>query len=375
MRVLLFIPDLQMGGAERTVVRLAQHLDRTRFDVQVAWSGLWGMAGDVIRGLGIPLHFFNFKTDNPEDVIQLYRALRPDVYLSFGYRLIYKDLLAARKAGIRTIITRRADMRHWDNAQQQTEADQIRNSVTRLVIACSEAAARVCHRVEQLGWSKIMVIHNGVELPGLTSRRPESGIRRQLGLPPDVLLLGNTANYRTLKGYTTLLQALRLVTQTHPGVHLVACGTEVEAGHLEELRGLAAALGLSDKVSFLPEQTNLDPIYGDLDLFIQSSVTEGLSNSLLEAMSWGIPVVATAVGGTAEAIAAPECGSLIPHSDENAMAQSILALVRAPERRALLGKQARARIEEHFTVPRMIAGYESAFQKARHNLPLKEDQA
>ncbi len=373
IRLLLYIPDLQMGGAERTVVRLARHLDPSRFEIHVAWSGVWGMAGDILKELGIPLHLLQLDLADQAQAIQFYRELRPDVYLSFAYRSGHLDLMAARSAGIEAILTRRADIRHWDAAKKSTEADWKKNSATKLVIACSEAAGWVCNNVERVPWSRIRVIHNGVDLPDLPAERPgtrsdNATIRRELGLPPQVRLIGNTANYRTLKGYETLLHAFRRVVREYPAVHFVACGTAVEAGHIDKLRVLVKKLGLVDKVSLLPERTDLAAVYSGLDLFVQSSVTEGLSNSLLEAMSWGVPVVATSVGGTPEAVTDSVCGRLIPHSDEKAMAQAILEPLCNPHLLARWGREARSRIEDSFTVPRMMAGYEAAFEAVLREL-------
>ena len=365
IRLLLYIPELQMGGAERTVVRLAQHLERNRFEVHVAWSALWGMAGEVLQSLGIPLHLLQFDASNPERAIEFYRALAPDVYLSFNYRSGYKDLVAARSAGIQATLTRRADIRHWDDAKKQTDADRKKNAATRLVIACSEAAGWVCNNVERVPWSRIRVIHNGVDLPCLPAVRPEQNtIRRELGLPADVRLVGNTANYRTLKGYETLLHAFRHVVRDYPAVHFVACGTPVEPGHIDKLHMLVRSLGLSNNVTLLPERSDLSGVYSGLDLFVQSSVTEGLSNSLLEAMSWGVPAVATSVGGTREAVVDSVCGRLIPHSDEKAMANAILEPLRTPELLEGWGRAARKQVEDRFTVPKMMAGYEAAFEAA-----------
>ncbi len=365
IRVLLYIPDLQMGGTERTLVRLARHLDRDRYEIHVAWSGVWGMAGDILKGLDIPLHFLEFDSENPAEDVHFYRELRPDVYLSFAYRSIYRDVVAARTAGIQATLTFRGDLRHWDDAKKATKSDRRKNTATRLVIACGDAVGWVCANVEHVPWSRIRVVYNGVDLHDLPAVRPaQDTIRRELGLPAHVRLIGNASNYRTLKGYETFLHAFRRVVREYPAVHFAACGTEVEPGHLDKLRTLVRKFGLAEKVSLLPERADVAGFYSGLDLFVQSSVTEGLSNSLLEAMAWGVPVVATSVGGTPEAVVDSVCGRLIPHSDEKAMAQAILEPLRAPELLERWGLAGRRQIEDRFTIAGMMAGYEAAFEAA-----------
>jgi len=361
VRVLIYVPDLQMGGIESNVVKLAQSLDRARFDPVVGWSSTWGMAGEHLNALGIPVVNMKLRTGNPSDAVQAYRDVRPDVYLSFAYRSMYEDVLAARRAGIEAIVATRSNMRHWDPDKKATEADDRRNQVARLVVACCDAVGRVCATVEGVPVSRIAVVHNGVPLPPAPADwRATRTIRDELGIPPHVRLLGSTANYRTLKGYETLLRAMRRVADVEPHTHLMACGTDVEPGHRATLQALVETLHLERHVSLLPERSDLAPVYGGLDLFVQSSTTEGLSNALLEAMSWGRPVVATAVGGTAEAVVDSECGRLIPPSDDVAMASAILEVLRERDLAAQWGRRARQRVIDRFTNSHMVAGYEAA---------------
>jgi len=364
-RVLIYIPDLQMGGAEANVVMLATRLDRSQFEPVVGWAGTWGMAGDQLNARSIPLFNMKLRTGKPDDAVQAFREVRPDVYLSFAYRSAYQDVEAARRAGIDAIVTTRSNMRHWDPDMEATTADDRRNKVTRLVVACCHAVAQVCTQVERVPMSRIVVAHNGVDVPPAPAvPRAQSTIREELGIPPHVRLLGLTANYRPLKGHATLLRAMQRVIALEPHTHLVTCGTDVEPGHRAELQALVETLHLERHVSLLPERSDLTPVYGGLDLFVQASTTEGLSNSLLEAMSWGLPVVATNVGGTAEAVVDSVCGRLIPHSDPDAMAAAILEVFCHREHAARWGANARQRVIDRFTRSHMVAGYEAALLRA-----------
>jgi glycosyltransferase involved in cell wall biosynthesis len=122
---------------------------------------------------------------------------------------------------------------------------------------------------------------------------------------------------------------------------------------------LIRELGLGGAFTLLGWSADRSAIYRDADVAVLSSVSEGHPYALLEAMAAGVPVVATRVGGVPELVG--EAGSLVPPRDPDALAAALLALLRDPELRAELGRNGRARVEERFSIERMIAAYRTLY--------------
>ncbi|HYL79884.1 MAG TPA: glycosyltransferase [Candidatus Acidoferrum sp.] len=114
------------------------------------------------------------------------------------------------------------------------------------------------------------------------------------------------------------------------------------------LRSCASSLGVAARVEFVGEQGDVVPYLHRMDVYVQSSVAEGMPNSVLEAMACGLPVVATSVGGTLELVLDGETGLLVPPGDPAALADAMLKLLEARELAEALGRAGRARVESHF---------------------------
>jgi glycosyltransferase involved in cell wall biosynthesis len=256
-------------------------------------------------------------------------------------------------------------MREWDPHLRLQTWEQERNEHTHWVTAVSEAAARLAIEVEGLPRQRVSVVHSGVELLDEPSRRNDV-LRRELGLQQHVYLIGYAGNYRPEKGHELLLNAFRRVLDRHPNAHLICCGFDYEEGRAR-LQSLADGLGIAQCVTLLGTREHLDPFYRGLDLYVQPSLFEGFSNALLEAMSYSLPVVATAVGGNPEAIVNGVTGLLVAPNDPSALADGLMTLLCDPERRRAFGRAARARCRDRFSVAAMVEAYERLYESLRRS--------
>jgi glycosyltransferase involved in cell wall biosynthesis len=151
------------------------------------------------------------------------------------------------------------------------------------------------------------------------------------------------------------------VVDRDPAAHLVCCGDDLEPGTRARLLALARKLRLEDHVSLLAEREDLETVYAGLDLYAQASRSEGLSNALLEAMAHGVAVVATSVGGTAEAVADGVEGRLIPAGDDQSMAAAMVDLLGQPDLLARYGSAGRERVRTSFCIGGMLRRYECLY--------------
>jgi len=358
LRIVFHLNILQYGGLEKKVMHLALGLDPNRFEPIVTWSDRWGGVGDRLGAAGIAVPRLKLRERTLPEVVARLRQLDADIFHSFGCQKNDLDVRAASQAGVPVIVTNRGNVRHWDPEARLQPWETNRNRRTHAITACCDAVAWVCFHVERVPWSKIVVLYNGVAIPdGL---QPANSIRDELGLAAGTMLLGYVANYRVVKAHEVLLRAFRKMLRVRPNAHLVCCGGDREGRGLPEL---AARLGLKPFVSMLDEREDVGAIYRGLDLYVHASRSEGLPNAVLEAMAYGLPVVATSAGGTPEAVEEGVTGCLVPPGDEGALSDAMIRLLSNEEERRRFGREGRERVMRKFALAGMIDAYSRFYER------------
>lgn len=358
LNLLLYVLGLQEGGAEKRVERLARGLNGSRFQTVVAYSRPWGVVGDRLRRAGIPV--VRFAARDEAEAESVLRAIAPDIFHSFTHKDAV-DIAAATAVGTPLVMASRVNMRDWDERLQVRPWELARNRMTHRVTAVSGAVASLCMQVEGVARQKIIVIHNGAEIPSLD--HDGTAFRKELGIASHAPIIGYLANYRPEKAHESLLRSFRLVVDRRPDAHLICCGI-MASGADSRLGALVGELGLESNVALLPSRSGVSPVYRGLDLYVHSSRHEGFSNSILEAMSHALPVVATNVGGTPEAVLHGVTGLLVPRDDVDALSTAILEMLSNPERATKFGEAGRERVERCFTVDRMVEAYARLYEEA-----------
>lgn len=204
------------------------------------------------------------------------------------------------------------------------------------------------------------VVYDGVKLPALDgTRAAAASVRAEFGIPEDVALVGMVARVAAQKDFVTLVKAAARIVQTDPRVRFLIVGDHSSAAtyraHYAMVVRTLAELGISDHFVFTDFRSDVPRFLAALDLFVLSTHWEGLPLVILEAMSYGKPVVATEVDGVPEAVRNGQTGLLVPHQDSEALAAQILAVLRGPALAERLGCAGRERIREHFG-PEQFAG-------------------
>jgi glycosyltransferase involved in cell wall biosynthesis len=242
---------------------------------------------------------------------------------------------AGRAAGVPIIVTSERSV-GWES--------RARIAVNRLTVSLSDAittnsAEGVRFWSEALGGRvPVMLIYNGVDTDSF-SPAPR---------PAEPVLIGNLARLHRKNGQEFLLDALARLDRRNPGLawRAVVAGSGPEE---KKLHRMASGLGLANRLEMRPYTPDPAGFLKDLSIYVQSSVAEGLPNAVLEAMSVGLPVVATAVGGTPELVDEGTTGLLVPPRDPAALADALETLVVRPDLRADFGARARARVLAHFS--------------------------
>jgi glycosyltransferase involved in cell wall biosynthesis len=206
---------------------------------------------------------------------------------------------------------------------------------------------------------KVVLIRNAIPIEHF--RRPDERAvgRSELGLPADAIVLGYAGRIDKVKRIDLLLKAFREVLAKRPDARLVIVG---EGSLKAEMEALAGTLGVSHAVRWPGFHRNMPRLLAAIDVYVQSSVNEGLSLSILEAMAAEKAVVATSVGGAKEVIDDGETGFLVPPGSPAAIAAAIMSLLDDPDRRAAISRAAKAHVEAEFDLGKMVDEYRAVYE-------------
>ncbi len=362
VRILFVIDELDIGGTEQQILEIARGIDRAHFDPQVCCFR-YGAKAREIAELGVPVRHEpkRLKAD-PSLVVRLASFIRRE-----GFDLVQTYLwtantwarIAARLAGVRYVVASERNVDIWEETYKRLLGRWLARSTDR-IIANSEAVRRYLLERGGLCPEKVVTIYNGVDFARFHRSYDPAERRRELGLPPDAILLGCIARLEPAKDHATLLQALALLRERRPELYLVIVG---DGTRREALERMAHELGIGDRVRFTGFRTDSAEWIRSIDLSVLSSRKEGLSNTIIESMAAGKAVVATDVGGNGEVIREGDTGYLVPPGDPAALAAALGRATRSSDHLEQLGAAGRARVESMFAVRSMVARTEQLYRE------------
>lgn len=214
---------------------------------------------------------------------------------------------------------------------------------------------------EEVPKEKLRLIYNGVDLSGFSITDFSRDIHGEFSIPTDATILIIVANLFPYKGHLDLLQALDQIKFDLPDPWRCLCVGD-DRGHGPDLSMESDRLGLSENVLWIGERTDIPDLLATADISILCSHEEGFSNSILEAMAAGLPMVVTDVGGNAEAVVNGETGIVTPPRNSSALASAILRLANNRDLRIKMGVAARVRAHE-FSFSSSVNFYEKMYQE------------
>jgi len=334
-------------GGQNQVLLTAQGMAARGIAAPIACRGggeLAGRAGTAGAAV-LPLPFRGDLW--PPAIVALARALRrerPDALLLHDPHAVSAGLVAARLAGrVPLVAVRRVDfsLRGAFSRAKYRACDR--------VIAVSQAIGSVVER-GGVAPSRLRLVYEGV--PDRTPAPGGAEALAALGVPAGAPVVGNVAALTGHKDHATLVEAMALLRPRAPEARLVIAG---EGELRPALEAQVRERGLGDRVIFAGFRRDLDRLLPAFSIFCLSSRLEGLGTSLLDAMAFGLPVVATAAGGIPEAVEDGVTGRLAPPRDPAALAEALAELLRDEERRRIFGAAGRRRFLERFTADHMVA--------------------
>jgi len=310
-------------------------------------------AADV-DALGVPLYVFHKKHGRDfSTIFRLAHFLREHnvkiVHTHNPGAHIY-GLLAARLAGVPVRVHTRHG-RNFPDDKKRVWINRILSWGTDVIVPVSDDAGLVATNVEHISPKKIHRIWNGIDINLYTPQHdPVAG-------PP---VIGTVARLSPEKDQGTMLVAFRHVLEEIPDARLILAGDGPCAMELQEE---AVKLGVNSHVEFLGQCSNVPEVLKRMSIFTLSSITEGLSMTVLEAMAAGLPIVATDVGGNRELVQPPHCGLVVPARDPRALSRAYIDLLRDPQRCAQMGAASRARAVQYFNIDHTLAEYTKLYDQ------------
>ena len=350
--ILLSSYYLDLGGSERQLTETAIGLDRTQFSPHVAVFREQGFRLAQVREAGIPIFNIGLQSFGSPQLLrcgwqfrQYLRTHRIAITHSFDVPLNIFTVPVARAAGVPVVLSSQRASRELTPGWQWKALRATDRLAHGVVVNC--LAMRDHMLAEGMPANRIHLCYNSVDINRF-SPQPEDGeaLRRQECGDGNGPLIGIVCGLRREKGVDTLLRAFALLRQTHPGARLLIVGS----GPAErEIWALASALGLDSVCRFEPASPASEKWLRAMDIFVQPSLSEALSNALMEAMACGCAVVASRTGGNPELVDDGETGFLFPAGDEKALAGRLLQLLDDAGLRTRFATAARRRMRDHFS--------------------------
>jgi glycosyltransferase involved in cell wall biosynthesis len=344
IKVLIAVRELDQGGIERDVAKIATHLDRSRFDPHVMAFWAHGLRYDELRAAGVPVIEIPVRSLASVETLRLAAKLRGyikqhgfDIVHSYDASYVFACTVA-RLSGVPVTIG--SQLSYLNTVDERTQMWLRWGSrVPDAMLANCEAMRR--HLIDDLHVheGRVEMIYNGVDT---TQFYPPPS------RPEKAAIIGIVCALRVEKNLPLLQEAFAKVHAAHPEIRLVIVGSGAE---LQPLQENAARLGIADAIDFVPATRDVPAWLRKMDIFVLPSYSEAFSNSLLEAMACGCAVIGSHVGGMPELTGSnEERGLLFPNGDVQALAAQLERLISDSALRLDLGAKAAKFAKESLSI-------------------------
>jgi sugar transferase (PEP-CTERM/EpsH1 system associated) len=377
LRILHVVHGLPRGGLENGVVNLLNGLPAAEFEQSVCCLDQRGEMADRVRR-DLPIHVFDRRRHDLGLPLRLARtmdAFQPDLVHCRNWTTWPDTVMAHQLAGRPGVLVWSfhgfADG-HWFPRRRKLASRLLSLATDKLFAVCRDSAERFAGLCA-IPPTRFDVLYNGVDCARFAPIADRVGLRRQLGFADDELVILTVASLTPVKGHGLLLDAVaRTLANTDRKLRFLWLGEGAERDALE--RGVAN-LGLGRAVQMPGGSDRVPQHLAAADLFVLPSHLEGMSNAILEAMASGLPVVAQAVGGNPELVEHGRSGMLCGAGDVGALSDAIARLAAQDDERAAMGRAARDRAEQIFSLDAMLARYADFYRDAVPNVGLAVKQA
>nr|WP_282450889.1 glycosyltransferase [Marinobacter bryozoorum] len=353
-----------IGGTEQVIRQLVTGLPSDCYENHVVCiDGNVGEMGQQLQRDGVDVFSISREAGIDKRLIRAIREsirqLGVDIVHCHQYTPWFYGWLASLGTSARVVFTEHGRF-HPDRYRHKAFAlNPLMALKTHAIVAISDATRSALSRYEFVPKSRIQVLYNGIRSIEKNPSRA-SEVRAELGIPDKDFVLGTIARLDPVKNQAMMLDGFSIVLESCPDSWLLMVGDGPDRRTLERR---ASELGIESRVCFTGFREEPADYLAAMDLFLLTSHTEGTSMTLLEAMSLGVPAIATAVGGNVEIVESGRTGLLIPTENPAELAKAVLRLKSDRDLREKLGRESRILFEERFSVARMVSRYQDLYVK------------
>ena len=363
------VHTLNVGGAELLARQFAER-GRDEFDFVFACLDAPGIMADELRNTGFPVEVLGrragFDLACARRLARFCRRHRVSVVHAHQYAPFFYAALARLVGWQRLPIVFTEHGRDFPDFRRPKRVLANRALLRRSdrVIGVGQCVRQALVDHEGLRPDRVEVIYNGIDVDayeGSPAARRE--LRSRLQLADDQIAIVQVARLNPLKDHGTSIRAMAELSKSHPHARLLVVGDGEERASIESLM---TELGLTEQVQLLGTRRDVADLLAAADVFLLSSVSEGIPLTLIEAMACGLPCVSTNVGGTGEVIEDGRTGLLARPADPAHLAASLKVLLDDADLRRTMGAAGRARSRQHFSDVQMHAAYQGIYGDLAH---------
>jgi glycosyltransferase involved in cell wall biosynthesis len=366
VNVLHLIESSEPGGAEAVLLSIAKGL-RDKGHTSVAGLLQPGWLHDELKQCGIPTVLVDqrraYDLGCLRTLSRLVRRLQIDIIHSHEFMMNVYGSLAGSYEGVPVISTVHGKNYYPLRRRRRLAYRIIVSRLSTMVAICEDMKRFLTARIG-IPKDSILTVHNGIDSRPFERAAGEAAVaatKRELSIPADSPVVGTVGMLVPEKDHSTFLKAAQLVVRQWPGAIFLVIGS----GRLQDsLMAEASRAGIENRVRFAGFRSDIAALLHAMDVYVCSSVSEGLSLSILEAMAAAKPVVATDVGGNPELVVDDATGFVVPARDPSRLAERITFLLEHDELARELGRNGQRRVEQRFTLGHMVDSYEALYYAA-----------
>ncbi len=353
--------SLEIGGMESVIAQLATGVDSKRFRTVIICLQKKGAIGEELSRQGIKVILADKMTPKvsflyPKVLIDLLKKEQVDIVHTHS-GCWHKTAIAALLAGTKGVVYTEHG-RFAPDLKRIIYLDRVISKITSTIIPVSHDLFTYLKTVVKIPEQKLKLIENGIDTDFFSPAPPDKGLRKEINLEASDIVIGCIARLAAVKDHITLVDSFFKAKTSCPHLKMILVGDGPEQNNIEKKIN---KLGLSGDVILLGARRDIREILSVIDIFILSSISEGTSITLLEAMSVGKAVVATAVGGNNRLITDGVNGCLVPARSPDLMAERIIQLARSRNTCKQLGAKAREYIKREFSIRTTVDNYQTTY--------------
>ena len=368
IRVLHVVEYLGLAGMEFGVIKQVNRLDPSIFSPMICCLRYQLETTHSLIDDSIPIFELRKKKLGRDlnVIVRLASLLRSqcvDIVHSHNWQTFFYTVMAALLARTPVIVHGEHGREGQMVSQRQLSIQGIMGKLVNSIVTVSSSLEKELGSQWKIKRERISTIPNGVDLEGFGQKLELEKVRLELALSPGALVVLSVGGLRPVKDHETLIRGFAKIEPDISNVSLLIVGREYAQGVQSNLEALAQKLGIREKVHFLGVRHDIPQLMQLSKVYVNTSLFEGMSNTILEAMAAGRPVIATRVGGNPELVIDKVTGYLIEPKSVEQLADRLQGLLRDEELADTLGSAGRKRAERNHSMEAMVNRYQTLYQE------------